>query len=195
MTEEHDLPTEKAETIEESPQMRQARLWIHLDGVAHKIKEAAKELQEGAEGNGVSAPAQVHAGGHANVNNNNFRMPIPRSRWELTVIVVLFVLLAISLIVNGLDYARNSRNDEMLRQTLERDAEKVAAADAALAKAKVDLKTQVWLRSDSLTKENAEIRGDVKAIEIVLQSQGIAKGIPKIKPLTVLPDPLPEEYQ
>lgn len=42
-----------------------------------------------------------------------------------------------------------------------------------------DLGTQVWLRSDSLTKENAEIRGHVIAIEDLIQSYGMAKNIPK----------------
>ena len=49
-----------------------------------------------------------------------------------------------------------------------------------------DLQTQIWLRSDSLTKENTEIRAHVIAIEDLVQSYGIAKGISR-------PSPLPEE--
>jgi hypothetical protein len=46
-----------------------------------------------------------------------------------------------------------------------------------------DLGTQVWLRSDSLTKENAEIRGHVIAIEDLIQSYGMGKNIPRPPPL------------
>ena len=46
-----------------------------------------------------------------------------------------------------------------------------------------DLGTQVWLRSDSLTKENAEIRGHVIAIEDLIQSYGMSRNIPKPPPL------------
>jgi len=46
-----------------------------------------------------------------------------------------------------------------------------------------DLGTKVWLRSDSLTKENAEIRGHVIAIEDLVQSYGMSKDIPKPPPL------------
>lgn len=46
-----------------------------------------------------------------------------------------------------------------------------------------DLGTQVWLRSDSLTKENAEIRGHVIAIEDLIQSYGMGRSIPRPPPV------------
>lgn len=46
-----------------------------------------------------------------------------------------------------------------------------------------DLQTQVWLRSDSLTKENAEIRGHVIAIEDLIQAYGMGKNIPRPPPV------------
>lgn len=46
-----------------------------------------------------------------------------------------------------------------------------------------DLQTQIWLRSDSLTKENAEIRGHVIAIEDLIQAYGMGKNIPRPPPV------------
>jgi hypothetical protein len=46
-----------------------------------------------------------------------------------------------------------------------------------------DIQTQIWLRSDSLTKENAELRGHIIAIEDLVQSYGMGKNIPKPQPL------------
>lgn len=46
-----------------------------------------------------------------------------------------------------------------------------------------DLATQVWLRSDSLTKENSEIRGHVIAMEDLIQTYGMGKSIPKPPPV------------
>lgn len=48
--------------------------------------------------------------------------------------------------------------------------------------AEKDLQTQIWLRSDSLSKENAELRAHVIAIEDLIQSYGIAKNIPRQTP-------------
>ena len=38
-----------------------------------------------------------------------------------------------------------------------------------------DLQTQVWLRSDSLTKENAELRAQIMTNNALLQAYGISK--------------------
>lgn len=45
-----------------------------------------------------------------------------------------------------------------------------------------DLQTQVWLRSDSLTKENAELRAEIKSTESLVQAYGIAKTVKECKP-------------
>lgn len=96
MTEEHDLPTEKP--AEESPQVKQARLWLHLDKVAYKIEEAAKELRAEASSDDVPdkppVRAQIHAAENAHVNIN--RLTVPRDPLSITVAV----LLALSLVVN-----------------------------------------------------------------------------------------------
>ncbi len=45
-----------------------------------------------------------------------------------------------------------------------------------------DLQTQVWLRSDSLTKENADLRAQILSTQALVQAYGIAKTIPCHKP-------------
>jgi len=44
-----------------------------------------------------------------------------------------------------------------------------------------DLQTQIWLRSDSLTKENAELRAEIKTTQALVQAYGIAKTIKQEK--------------
>jgi len=82
------------------------------------------------------------------------RLSLPKETREF----IITVILAISILTNWLLWTKYH------------DAEK-------------DLQTQVWLRSDSLTKENAELRAHFIAIEDLIQSYGIAKSIPK-PPLT-----------
>jgi hypothetical protein len=112
----------------------------------------------------VHDPIDARGGGNVNVN----RFTLPKAREELTVILVLFALLLVSIVVNGLDYARNARNDEMLR-----------LAEDRATKAETDLKTQIWLRSDSLTKENSALLGRIEAAEDLIQAYGISKSIRK----------------
>jgi hypothetical protein len=105
MTEEYDLPTEKPP--EESPQVKQARLWLHLDKVAYKIEEAAKELR--AEATSDEAPeksvrAQIHAAEHANVNN--VRIDLGGS--TLLVVVLLVAIIGACGVVMGIDIAERS---------------------------------------------------------------------------------------
>lgn len=45
-----------------------------------------------------------------------------------------------------------------------------------------DLQTQVWLRSDSLTKENAELRAQIIATQALVQAYGISKTVQCPKP-------------
>lgn len=40
-----------------------------------------------------------------------------------------------------------------------------------------DLQTQVWLRSDSLTKENAELRAQVETTKALVQAYGIGRTV------------------
>ena len=40
-----------------------------------------------------------------------------------------------------------------------------------------DLQTQVWLRSDSLSKENAELRAQIMTNNALLQAYGITKSV------------------
>jgi uncharacterized membrane protein (UPF0182 family) len=40
-----------------------------------------------------------------------------------------------------------------------------------------DLQTQIWLRSDSLTKENAALLAEIKSTEALVQAYGIAKTV------------------
>jgi hypothetical protein len=91
VTEEHDLPTEKGP--EDTAQMKQTRLWFHLDGVAHKIEEAAKELREEATPNAGESKG-VKVSDHAHVNINRFTMP------RDPVSLITAILLALSLIGN-----------------------------------------------------------------------------------------------
>lgn len=97
---------------------------------------------------------------------------IPETGKERTVIVILFALLMLCLVVIVIDIARNTRHDQMLQ-----------LAEDRASKAETDLKTQVWLRSDSLTKENADIRGHVIAIEDLIQSYGMGRNIPRPPPM------------
>jgi hypothetical protein len=138
--------------------------------------------------------ATTHVGDGAVLNDNRQWLTLPSVSKEWTIITVLFVLLLLSMTVNGLDYARGSRIDEALRQTLNhsnervRDSDKkVADVEEELRQAKVDLKTQVWLRSDTLTKENADLRGHYIAIEDLVQAYGMQRRN------TYRPPPLLEE--
>lgn len=38
-----------------------------------------------------------------------------------------------------------------------------------------DIQTQIWLRSDSLTKENAELRAQILATQAMVQAYGMSK--------------------
>jgi len=38
-----------------------------------------------------------------------------------------------------------------------------------------DIQTQIWLRSDSLTKENADLKGHITAAEALIQAYGLNK--------------------
>lgn len=40
-----------------------------------------------------------------------------------------------------------------------------------------DLQTQVWLRSDSLTKENAQLLAEIRTTQSLVQAYGISKTI------------------
>ena len=107
MTDEHDLPTENPAPTQESAQMKQARLWLHLDGVAHKIEAAAKELraESGNAGEPVkSVAAQIHAAEHANVNN----VRIDLGGTTLLVVVLLVAIIGACGVVMGVDIAERS---------------------------------------------------------------------------------------
>lgn len=109
-----------------------------------------------------------------------FAPKIPQSTVELTIIIVLFMLLITSMLVNGIDYARGQRADQRIIAS----NEALKSSQDELTKAKTDLKTQIWLRSDSLTKENAELRAHLTTIEDLVQAYGIAKKLSKPRPLT-----------
>ena len=147
MTEEHDLPTAKPETAEESPQMKQARLWLHLDGVAHKIEAAAKELRaESANAGepGKSVGAQIHAAEHANVNVNRFVFSKDVRDLILATVTAISVLTSLWL------------------WSKLHDAEK-------------DIQTQIWLKDDALTKFEqgpfADIKAHVMALELTCKQE------------------------
>jgi len=44
-----------------------------------------------------------------------------------------------------------------------------------------DLQTQIWLRSDSLTKENADLRAEIKTTQALIQAYGISKSLKQEK--------------
>ena len=47
--------------------------------------------------------------------------------------------------------------------------------------AEKDLQTQIWLRSDSLSKENAELRAQILATQALVQAYGIGKTVQETK--------------
>jgi hypothetical protein len=93
-----------------------------------------------------------------NTHGSNFRFDFARSTLEMTVIIVLFLLLMISLTINALDYSRNGRNDMMLKQAIDgkADAERAAATELALRRYNLD-----WFRSH----EFAELEVKVGVLE------------------------------
>jgi len=95
---------------------------------------------------------------------------IPKASGEMTIILWLAILSIVSLVVNGLNYARMARDDEMLK-----------LAEDRAAKAETDLKTQIWLRSDSLTKENASLLAEIRTTQGLVQAYGISKQLEKRK--------------
>jgi hypothetical protein len=126
MSEERDLPTEPPVTAEESPQMRQARLWLHLDGVAHKIEEAAKafeqwrtEAEVDTDEEGSARPIatrirsegctdrSVNAAEHANVNSVNVNLGGP----TLIVVCLLTAIIGLCGLVMGLNLAKQDQMD------------------------------------------------------------------------------------
>jgi uncharacterized protein HemX len=151
-SEEHDLPTEKSETIGESPQIKQARLWIHLDSVAHKIEDAAKELRAESEGAGKPAKSvagQVHAAEHANVNN----VRIDLGGMTLLVVLLLTIIIGAGGVVMGIDisdrHAQQREFDRRAQQSQREDDERIAqtrreedARSAMLAEKLQDLQRQ-----------------------------------------------------
>jgi hypothetical protein len=146
-----------------------------LKGVVNDLKDYWRKLTPVTAG-GVSMAAlipeskEVARGISMRQGNQrqSFSLHLPKASGELTVILVLFVLLLVSMTINCLDYARNARNDEMLR-----------LAEDRATKAETDLKTQVWLRSDSLTKENSALLGRIEAAEDLIQAYGISKTLRK----------------
>jgi len=150
--EEHSLPTEKA--AQESAQVKQARLWLHLDKVAHKIEESAKgftqrvsDYKNGTESQRVKAPTvnsrecpdeSITAHEHSHVQN--MRVTLPKEARELMVSVAM----AISVITSLWLWSKLH------------DAEK-------------DIQTQVWLRDDALTKFEQGPYADLKAHVLALE--------------------------
>jgi hypothetical protein len=125
---------------------------------------------------------QIKTGDHCPVTLTEEHQHIPETGQQRTVIIVLFVLLAISLAINCLDYARGQRNDEIVIQHVQAADKKVTEADQKVAEAEKGVHVQDWADADTLSKENAEIRGQVIAIELILESRwGIE--IPKPNPL------------
>ncbi len=80
----------------------------------------------------------------------SIRLSLPKASGELTLILVLFVMLVVSITVNGLNYARNERNEEMLRKTITDAAEIKAKASEDLADAKRKYATELELRRYNL---------------------------------------------
>jgi len=86
------------------------------------------------------------------------KLTLPKATLEQSVIVVLFVLLILSLTVNGLAYARMGRNDAMLQQSTERlaQAQRDAATELQLRRYNLD-----WFRAH----EFAELEIKVGVLE------------------------------
>lgn len=53
----------------------------------------------------------------------------------------------------------------------------IVLQSVALFIAYKDLQTQVWLRSDSLTKENAQLLAEIRTTQGLVQAYGIAKTV------------------
>lgn len=72
----------------------------------------------------------------------------------MTVIIVLFLLLAVSLVINSIAYNRFSRNDELLRQAIDKgsQAEKDYAQELALRRYNLD-----WFRSHEFAEQEVRI--------------------------------------
>jgi len=92
------------------------------------------------------------------IQRQSIRFALPKASRETAVIIVLFVLLIVSLTINALDYARNARNDVMLKQAIDgrADAERAAATELALRRYNLD-----WFRSH----EFAELEVKVGVLE------------------------------
>lgn len=82
------------------------------------------------------------------------RLTLPKASWELTVIGILFLLLLISLAINALDYARFSRNDTLLKQAIEKQAqaEKDHATEIYLRRYNLD-----WFRAHEFAEQEVRI--------------------------------------
>ena len=126
---------------------------------------------EAPEQNMPGSGTQIKTSGDVTITEH--RHSLPETGKERTVIIVLFVLLVISLTINCLNYARMGRNDE-----------KLLLAEERATQAEKGVQTEAWADADSLSKENAQIRGEVIAIENLIQSYGIVHSIDR-------PDPLP----
>ena len=109
----------------------------------------------------------VTTGDHSPVLLN--RLTLPRATLEQAVIVVLFVLLILSLTVNGIVYARMGRNDAMLQQSGEKLAQAQKDATEKLAQAQRDAATELQLRRYNLdwfrAHEFAELEVKVGVLE------------------------------
>ncbi len=97
------------------------------------------------------------------------KFTFPKATWEQSVIVVLFVLLILSLTVNGLVYARMGRNDALLQQSAEKLSQAQREATDKLAQAQRDAATELQLRRYNLdwfrAHEFAELEVKVGVLE------------------------------
>jgi hypothetical protein len=148
IAEEHDLPTE------ESAQVKQARLWLHLDKVAHKIEESARGFTEWVasfksqtESPSVKAPivnskqcSDESITAHESAHVQSMRVTLPKEAREL----VIAVAMAISVITSLWLWSKLH------------DAEK-------------DIQTQIWLKDDALTKFQQGPYADLKAHVLALE--------------------------
>ena len=82
------------------------------------------------------------------------RFTLPKATWEQSVIVVLFVLLILSLTVNGLAYARMGRNDAMLQQSTDRlaQSQRDAATELQLRRYNLD-----WFRAHEFAELEVKV--------------------------------------
>jgi hypothetical protein len=99
-----------------------------------------------------SANERVSGRDNAHININRFMLP--KASWEMTVIAILFLLLVISLAINGLGYARSARNDVLLRQAIDKQAqaEKDHATEIYLRRYNLD-----WFRAHEFAEQEVRI--------------------------------------